>query len=93
MTEIVKIVNGKRIPLTAEELIEHNAKLPSAEEIAERKLKILRMERNSLLAQTDWWVAPDRTPTDEQLVYRQALRDITNTYSSIDEVIWPEKPE
>lgn len=55
-------------------------------------LKLLRMHRNSKLTETDWWVLPDRTATDEQLAYRQALRDITDTYSSLDTVVWPTKP-
>jgi hypothetical protein len=25
--------------------------------------------------------------------YRQALRDITETYTSLDDVVWPTKPE
>jgi hypothetical protein len=53
---------------------------------------LLRMERDRLIAETDWWVLPDRTPTQAQLDYRQALRDITNTYSSLDDVVWPTKP-
>jgi hypothetical protein len=24
--------------------------------------------------------------------YRQSLRDITDTYTSLDDVVWPEKP-
>ena len=56
-------------------------------------LNELRTERDSLITSTDWWVLPDRTPPDEQLAYRQALRDITNTYQSLDDVVWPEKPE
>jgi hypothetical protein len=36
---------------------------------------------------------PDRTATDEQRAYRQALRDITDTYTSLEDVVWPEKPE
>lgn len=59
---------------------------------AEIPLKQLRAKRDDLIAETDWWVLPDRTPTDEQLAYRQALRDITNTYTSLDDVVWPEKP-
>jgi hypothetical protein len=31
--------------------------------------------------------------TAEQITYRQALRDITQTYTSLSDVIWPEKPE
>ena len=56
-------------------------------------LKDLRFERDQLIAETDWWVLPDRTPTQAQLDYRQALRDITDTYTSIDDVVWPVKPE
>lgn len=56
-------------------------------------LEDLRAERNRLIAETDWWANSDRTMTQEQIDYRQALRDITNTYTSLDDVVWPEKPE
>jgi hypothetical protein len=52
----------------------------------------LRSKRNLKLAETDWWVLPDRTATQAQLDYRQALRDITETYTSLDDVVWPTKP-
>lgn len=58
----------------------------------EANMMALRAERNQRLANTDWWVMPDRTATEAQLAYRQALRDITETYTSLDDVIWPEKP-
>lgn len=61
--------------------------------IATGPLNALRGERNRRIAETDWWVLPDLTPTEAQLAYRQALRDITNTYTSLDDVVWPEKPE
>ena len=60
--------------------------------VAAEPLNLLREERNKKLAETDWWVLPDRTATDEQLAYRQALRDITDTYTSLDDVVWPTKP-
>lgn len=60
---------------------------------AAEPLRLLREERNRRIAETDWWVLPDLTPTAAQLAYRQALRDITNTYTSLDDVVWPEKPE
>ena len=53
----------------------------------------LRAERNRLITQTDWWANSDLTMTQEQMDYRQALRDITETYSSLEEVIWPELEE
>ena len=61
--------------------------------IAAHKLSELRTERNRLIAETDWWAMSDTpTMTSEQTTYRQALRDITNTYSSLDDVVWPTKP-
>ena len=52
----------------------------------------LREERDRLILKTDWWVLPDRTPTDAQKAYRQELRDITKTYSSLEDVVWPTPP-
>lgn len=60
--------------------------------VLNKPLQALRDERNRRIVETDWWVLSDRTPTSEQLAYRQALRDITNTYSSLDDVVWPTKP-
>jgi len=59
---------------------------------AEGNLIALRNERNRLIAETDWWASSDLTMTSAQTAYRQALRDITDTYSSLDDVVWPEKP-
>ena len=53
----------------------------------------LRNVRDEKLIETDWWALSDRTMTQAQIDYRQALRDITNTYTSLDEVVWPTKPE
>lgn len=61
----------------------------------------LRKKRNELLIQSDWMVLVDRTPSQEQLTYRQALRDLpaTATEADLDEygelvnVTWPTKPE
>lgn len=60
--------------------------------IAKQNLDALRRHRDELIKETDWWVLPDRTPTEAQLAYRQALRDITNEYSNLLEVTWPIKP-
>ena len=51
---------------------------------AAEPLKLLREERNRRLAETDWWASSDLTMTAEQTAYRQALRDITEDYSSFD---------
>jgi len=60
--------------------------------IAAQPLKELRAERDRLIAATDWWAGSDHTMTAEQIAYRQALRDITDTYTSLDDVVWPTKP-
>jgi hypothetical protein len=62
----------------------------------DRAIVDLREKRNRLLAETDWWVLPDRTSTQAQKDYRQALRDITaglDTVDKVNAVTWPEKPE
>ena len=59
---------------------------------AAEPLKLLREERNKKIAETDWWASSDLTMTAEQTAYRQALRDITEDYSSLDDVVWPTKP-
>lgn len=64
----------------------------AAELEAAEPLRLLREERGRKLAETDWWASSDLTMTPEQAAYRQALRDITNSYSNLDEVVWPVKP-
>jgi len=55
-------------------------------------LQQLRAERNQRLANTDWWASSDLTMTEAQTAYRQALRNITDTYTSLDDVVWPQIP-
>ena len=80
-------------------LAEVNAKVAELEAV--EPIRLLRKERDRLIAETDWWVLPDRTPTDEQLAYRQALRDLPDnstpvldntTILGISGVTWPTKP-
>ena len=55
-------------------------------------LRMLRHDRDVKLKETDWWASSDLTMTAAQSAYRQALRDITNTYTSLSDVVWPTKP-
>jgi hypothetical protein len=59
---------------------------------AAEPMKALRAERDRLIAATDWWAGSDHTMTDAQTAYRQALRDITDSASSLDDVTWPTAP-
>ena len=65
-----------------------------AEIEAAQPLNEVRMIRNAKLAETDWTQSRDVTLTNDAAwaTYRQALRDITDTYTSLDDVVWPEKP-
>ena len=58
------------------------------------KLADLRRERDWRLADTDFYALSDQTLSTDMKNYRQALRDITKTYSSIDAegFAWPTKP-
>ena len=61
---------------------------------AEGLLNELRGKRDQLLKESDWAGSADlpQNVKDAWWPYRQALRDITNTYKSLDEVVWPDKP-
>jgi hypothetical protein len=73
--------------VTWSQVSEKQAELTAAE-----PLKALREERNRRIAETDWMALSDVTMTAEVEAYRQALRDITDTYQSLDTVVWPVKP-
>ena len=59
---------------------------------AAEPMKELREERDRLITATDWWASSDLTMTDAQTAYRQALRDITDNATSLDDVTWPTAP-
>ena len=67
------------------------AELDVSEPLAE-----LRAERNAKLAETDWVVTMHKELGTNipaaMKTYRQALRDITDDATSLDDVVWPEKP-
>tara|TARA_R110002012_G_scaffold35064_2_gene100612 strand:+ start:971 stop:1258 length:288 start_codon:yes stop_codon:yes gene_type:complete len=89
------IINGVAVPFTAEENAQKDADEKAWNDgAADRSMSALREERNRLLSETDWWDMSDTTTmTDAQKKYRQALRDITKTYSSMDDngFAWPAK--
>lgn len=88
-----KSVDGIKIALTAEEEAEVVAEEQAwADGQADRDLAALRFERDRLISETDWWAGSDLTMTQAQIDYRQALRDITDSYTSLDDVVWPTKP-
>ena len=81
---------------TEEEIQAKIAELEAAE-----PLRLLRIQRNQLLQETDWTQNRDVTLANdaEWAAYRQSLRDLPNTatpeldeYGNLTNVTWPEKP-
>ncbi len=65
--------------------------VPNLEELA----SLIRSERDSLLAETDWTQAGDvpQATKDKWAPYRQALRDVPQQAGFPNNVTWPNKPE
>ena len=55
-------------------------------------LELLRKTRNEMIVESDWMANSDVTMSDAWKTYRQALRDITDGATSLDDVTWPTKP-
>lgn len=55
----------------------------------------IRLQRNNLLAASDWTQLPDvpQTTKDVWATYRKELRDITLQSEFPREIVWPTKPE
>lgn len=83
--------------VTTKHTYDGSAFVAPASPTAAEQLDKLRSKRDVYLSRSDWTQGADSPLTDAQktewATYRQALRDITETYSSIDDVVWPTKPE
>ena len=64
-----------------------------AELKSKETLYFVRKERDKLLAETDWTQLADSSADKVAwATYRQALRDLPQTYANVEDVIWPTKP-
>jgi hypothetical protein len=90
MTNLTKLVNGTEMPLTEEDL----ALLEQIEaEKEDAQWAVVRAQRNTKLAQSDWTQLPDASADAAAwAVYRQALRDIT-TQADPFNIVWPTAPK
>ena len=87
--------NGTAIESTAESdwgVTWEDVKAKADELEAGEPMRLLREERNRRIATSDWMGNSDVTMTDAWKTYRQALRDITKTATSLDDVTWPTEP-
>ena len=91
----VTLEDDSTLSFTFDDVIAKKAELESAE-----PLRLLRQQRNQLLAQSDWRMVSDYPGSNqtEWQTYRQALRDITTQTPSLDEngnltgITWPTPP-
>jgi len=82
------------------QIIDKPEVIVSDEQLKAEVIFALRLRRNNSLYKSDWTQFSDSPLSDskkaEWATYRQALRDITETYGdaiSINDIIWPTKPE
>ena len=91
-----KLVNGIQVELTAAEVTAMEEQAVAWEAGAyDRAMADLRSKRNRLLADTDYLALSDNTLSSSMSNYRQALRDLTNSLTTVDEVAavtFPTKP-
>jgi len=88
-------VDGVRVQFTAEEETARNAEEARREAAKPaRAMAGLRVERNALLASSDWTQGAD-SPLDnkaEWAVHRQLLRDLPASTEDPADPTWPEAP-
>ena len=90
------MVNGEKIQFTAEEEAARDAEEKAWNDGAfDRAMANLRRDRNSRLAETDFYALSDVSMSDDMTKYRKDLRDITEGLSTVEDVksvTWPTKP-
>ena len=89
-------INGNKVQFTAEEeTARDNEETAWANAAPARALAELRVKRNRLLAETDFYALSDVTMSEDMTTYRQALRDLPAGKDTVDKVnnaTWPTKP-
>jgi len=89
-------INGNKVQFTAEEeTARDNEETAWANAAPARALANLRLRRNRLLAETDFYGNSDVTMSSDMTTYRQALRDLPAGKDTVDKcnnATWPTKP-
>ena len=89
-----KLVDNNIIQMTAEEETEFNNFRSSRH--FKIRMENLRIKRNALLRDTDYFALSDVSMSEAMTQYRKDLRDITEGLTTVEEVeavTWPTKPE
>jgi len=100
MNRYINLINGVEVPMTEQEIsIRKAEELAWSNSVFERALDELRAKRNKALADSDWTQLPDvgfnAAERNAWMIYRQALRDITNNIETAEQaksISFPVKP-
>ena len=88
-----KLVNGVQVQFTAEEEAARDAEEAAwAAGAFDRAIADVRRKRDALIKATDYLALSDNTLSAEMTTYRQALRDITNGVTTVEQcnsITWP----
>ena len=91
-----KLINGVQVELTAAEVTAMEEQAVAWEAGAyDRAMANLRQKRNALLSATDYLALSDNTLSSDMSTYRQLLRDLTDSLTTLEEVeavVFPTKP-
>ena len=94
-----KMVNGVLTDMTEEDITQYNIDQANAPSEFTVQMEYLREKRDMLLNETDWIVTKAKetgtTIPTAWKTYRQALRDITENLTTVEEVnavVFPTKP-
>jgi hypothetical protein len=93
MEKLYKVVNGgERVECSQEEQEKYALDVIQYETV--ELPKMVRQQRNSLLASSDWTQTGDvpQAIKDAWATYRQALRDVPQQSGFPTNVTWPQKP-
>ena len=89
-------INGNIVPFTAaEETARDTEEAAIITNAPATALAELRNKRNRLLSATDYLALSDNTLTADMTTYRQALRDLPNGLTTVEDVkgvVFPIKP-
>ena len=91
-----KLLDGVLVDLTDAEIAEKNTRETAWNNNAvNRALNRLRVKRNNLLTETDFYALSDVTMSDDMKTYRQELRDLPEGKDTVDKcenAVFPTKP-
>jgi len=82
----IEILNDTVLPSEDAVMAEY-ARVEAAE-----PMRLLREERDRLIAETDWMANSDVTMSDAWRTYRQALRDLPANTTDPANPVWPTEP-